>query len=304
MMKKVGIVIPSFNSTRTIVDTLDSIENQDFELTQISFLYLADDRSKDNTTSLATSHWNGPIPLCVRVAESNLGQWENLNRAIELVGEEVDWVLLLHSDDIAKPNWLANMSSRIKNCSENIGSICSSWDNLLQDGTVLPGEDSDQMPIEVIIGNSQSVIGTVRRGCWWHISGCAIRVSTFKDVGEFDASFPSLGDLEWLLRCLNKGWSIEYIPKTLILYRQHSSSISSISLRHDRDIKESLKIIRHYSYLLRKRDIILFHLRCCYFAIRRFGRSLIQLNIRRFPLSMVSFFLISLNFVECLQKRK
>src|SRR5439155_4241151 len=91
---------------------------------------------------------------------------------------------------------------------------------------------------------------TLMRGCWWHVSGCAIRIEAFENIGGFDANMPQLGDWEWLLRCLAAGWSVEYVPTTLIRYRQTPASVSSVSFRVDRDIRESLSIISRYSHLL------------------------------------------------------
>lgn len=52
-----------------------------------------------------------------------------------------------------------------------------------------------------------------------------------------------LGDWEWLLRCLARAWSVEYIPRTLIRYRQHEASVSTLSFRMDPDISESLEVM-------------------------------------------------------------
>ena len=97
------------------------------------------------------------------------------------------------------------------------------------------------------------------RGCWWHISGCAIRMKAFDDVGEFDTRMPQLGDWDWLLRCLARGWSVEYIPRTLIRYRQHAASVSTLSFREDRDIRESLEIIGRHAVVLDSRDVLALH---------------------------------------------
>src|SRR5690606_22498361 len=110
-----------------------------------------------------------------------------------------------------------------------VGSICSSWDMLQLNGSVTPGEENLYTPVQVIAGNVQTVRGTLLRGCWWHVSGCAIRIRAFTDVGGFNSMLQYTSDWDWLLRCLQGGWSVEYIPRTLILYRAHQNSVSSKS---------------------------------------------------------------------------
>lgn len=296
---KIAILIPSFNSAKTISATLESLQESPLTyLTRIYTVYLADDCSQDNTISLAEATWKPPIPLYVLNGEKNLGERGNVNRAIALIKEQIDWFFILHSDDIAKPNWLEMMISRIESCGERVGSICSSWDTLQSDGTVIPGEDNPSRPIQVIEGTIQAVRDTLLQGCWWHISGCAIRISAFEDIGEFDRELPQLGDWEWLLRCLNKGWSVEYIPRTLILYRNHSSSVSSESFRTDRDLRESLKIVQSYTPVLSSSSILTFYGRRMNSSVRRIGRALSNFNLSRSVLAVQTFNYIFYHWIQ------
>src|SRR5947209_7133998 len=107
-----AILIPSFNSRVTIEDTVASVVAQE-ELETVRKVYLADDASVDDTTAAALRSWTPGCPLCVISRSTNYGQWRNLSAALRDMPPEVEWVLLLHSDDIAKPGWVATMMSRI-----------------------------------------------------------------------------------------------------------------------------------------------------------------------------------------------
>jgi GT2 family glycosyltransferase len=300
---RIALLIPSFNSATTIAATLNSVQSQGRTLGRIAGVYIADDCSRDNSIAVAEANWRAAISLRIIKAERNLGERANVNRAMPLLGETADWVLLLHSDDIAKPNWLEIMISRIEGCPENVGSICSSWDTLMPDGSIVPGEDDVDRPREIIKGTVEAVHGTLKRGCWWHISGCAIRLRAFYDIGEFDPNLPQLGDWDWLLRSLNKGWAIEYAPRTLILYRQHQGSVSSTSFRRDRDVVESLEIVRRYVQVLSKKDLISFHLRKGMYMLRRFLRALTQLDLRRCISATSTVAQICRSLFKCFQER-
>lgn len=250
--------------------------------------------------ALANQVWMGNTPFRIMHSEKNQGERGNVNNAIVNLPAEIDWILLLHSDDIAKPNWLPMMFERMQSCGDNVASICSSWDNFHPDGRIDYGEDNPWREIEIIKGTEDSVKDTIERGCWWHISGCAIRRRAFEAIGGFKANMPQMGDWEWLLRCLSSGWDIEYIPRTLILYRQSDNNVSSNSFRTNRDIKESLEVVRDYALSLSLEAIARFHLKRIWYITKRAGSSVLKLDGRRLASCIQATFLIRGNLLQCL----
>jgi GT2 family glycosyltransferase len=214
-------------------------------------------------------------------SERNVGQHNNVNRAFGELRSRAEWLLLLHADDEAKPDWLGTMLREIESSGPTVASICCSWDSWFPNGTVLRGEDDPKRPTQLIVGGPESVRGTLLKGCWWLITGCAIRVAAFEDVGTFDQELMQVGDWDWLLRCLNRGWSIKYVPRTFIRYRQHPSSISTESLQMDRDVDESLRVVLRYTGMLSRMDLLQLHLRKAGFLTRRMLHAALRLRIRR-----------------------
>jgi len=297
-MKK-SILIPTFNSAATIGATLDSIQQQLSMHSKISAVYLADDCSSDDTIAIAKASWRSQTPLIAITGHRNLGERGNVNRAVGCLDKDIEWILLLHADDIAKPNWLDLMISQITSCSPEVASICSSWDVLLPDGSIVTGEDDLARSVERIDGCSAAIRSTLLRGCWWHISGCAIRLAAFRDIGDFNPALPQLGDWEWLLRCLARGWAVEYIPRTLILYRQHQKSVSSNSFRSNRDILEGLHILRQYREFLSRSEMVQFHAQKIKYLFRRMGRSLLDRNIKKLVVSVKTFWFVFASLLKC-----
>jgi GT2 family glycosyltransferase len=188
---------------------------------------------------------------------------------------EFDWVLILHSDDLAKPDWLADFVQTIGDSTPDIGSICCSWDEF-DTAISIPGEHRpDAAPVRVD-GIAASVADSLMRGCWWHISGCAIRVRAFQEIGPFNPSFSHMADFEWLLRCLSTGWSVLYLPRTLIRYRRHSASVSSLALGSDRDLIEFNELLHQMRSYLTIGQIVLKRFRLVKYALRRAFRALIN----------------------------
>jgi len=240
-----AILIPAYNATATLKETLDSIANQTRDgLAKISRVVVADDGSSDSTASLAERSWRMESPrIEVWRAEKNQGERKTCNDAFKrLENEGTVWCYVLHADDVAKPHWLASISAIAEASTTRLTSVCSSWDNWYADGTIIPGEDDPGRAVEFIEGKSENAGNTLRLGCWWHFSGCAMHLPRFFEAGAFDEMMPQLGDLEWVIRCLLSGHEIAYLPRTLIKYRAHAGSVSSASFRMNRDFSESRRI--------------------------------------------------------------
>jgi len=302
-MSKVPILIPAYNAESTLVQTLQSIADQPREyLERVDKILLVDDCSSDGTISSAIQYWKlGNPRLEVVSNQINRGERAVCNLAFrQLLRQGCTWCLVLHADDLAKPNWLQAFFCAADQDIPNIVSIGSSWDDLYEDGRVVLGDDQPGSPCKVFYGSSESFSSALRDGCWWHFSGCAVHLPRFNDVGYFDERMPQLGDLDWLLRAYKSGFDFLYIPQTLIYYRNSSTaSVSSVSYRINRDLSESALIA---SKLLR--DDSVRH------VTRLFIARLLSVSARRAVTRFAQFrfssswsaFLLSLRFVSLLAK--
>jgi len=279
---RVAILIPSYNSAGTISQALDSVQRQlPADAGDLS-VYLADDASKDDTIAVARQTWKAEIPLRVIAREWNLGQWPNKNGALAEIANDADWVLILHSDDFARSKWLSVLLDRISHCPASVGSICLGWKNLHVENPAPEPEDDVPPKIEEIEGTPESIRWTLLKGCWWLISGCAIRLAAFQDVGPFDPQFPYGGDYEWLLRCLRKGWDVEFVEKNLTFRRSLSASVAGqASLRH-LDIRDYIRIYNRYASALAPAELFHLHAKACFTLVKRMARSILNRNVRRF----------------------
>jgi glycosyltransferase involved in cell wall biosynthesis len=299
---RVAIIIPAYNSSATLEATLRSVQEQS-SFSRLAFVCVADDASTDDTCAKARTMWASSTELRVITASQNRGERANVNAAINQVTAGIEWFFLLHADDLAKANWLSLMLDQMGRCSDRVASICSSWDNLLPGEKIVPGEDNPARPVEIIAGTHESVRNTLLRGCWWHVSGCAIRTSAFQEIGGFNEAMPQLGDWDWLLRALAGGWSIEYIPRTLIQYRQHPASISASSFRQHRDIQESLRIVQQFDRFLRFSDIIRFHIRRIVYTFRRTGRAILKVDAARIAAGWGATLLVAKSLSQLVGRR-
>jgi len=290
---KAVIIVPCYNSAATIKETFDSIASQT-RLDRIEAVYLVDDASGDDSAGIAAAAWaNQQTPLVVSRNEVNLGERTSVNGVFAQIGDKADWVFIFHSDDIAKPHWLETMLERIDRCPENTGSVCSSWDDWFPGDRTVPGEDLPSRPATVITG-ARAARDTFFKGCWWHVSGCAIRMKAFREIGGFKPDMPQLGDLEWLIRVLKTGWAVDYVARTLILYRCHAGNVSSASFRTNRDIDEFLKVLRIHGDVLSPRESARLKARLAARALRRLAKGALLLDPGRVRASLQSLLKIPL----------
>ena len=241
-MQRLAIIIPAYNAGSTIEETLVALHHCR-EIQSVGGVFVCDDASEDDTIQRANACWKLATEFRVLRNSRNLGERATVNAAIECLAREYEWVAILHADDVVKENWISLVLAQIATAANNVASICSSYDSWFpSEGRIVPGEDDFSREVEIINGTRESVLDTLARGCWWHISGCAIRISHFSQIGGFRTDMPQLGDWEWLLRCLKMAFSVAYIPRTTMFYRLHSRSVSSNSFQFGRDLIEESQL--------------------------------------------------------------
>jgi GT2 family glycosyltransferase len=241
-----ALVIPAFNAAATIVETLRALQVCP-GVAKLGGIFLCDDASTDDTPNIAADAWIGMPKLTIVQNGQRLGERRSVNAAFERLRKDFEWIFILHADDVVKENWLALYFQRIKAAEPRVASICSSYDCWYpQANRIESGEDDFSRDLETIRGGRDSVLDTLKSGCWWHISGCAIRIERFFEIGGFRSHMPQLGDFEWLLRCLKLGYDVEYIPRTTMLYRIHSASVSANSFERGQDLIERLELFDTY----------------------------------------------------------
>lgn len=210
-------MIPAYNAASTINETIESLQVCD-GADLLKGVFLIDDASQDETAAIARGRWQSAVPFNICRNDVNLGERRTTNAGLERLYGDFDWALILHADDVVKRNWLSLYFDRIRRCADDVATICSSYDVWRPDtGEIKAGQEYPERPAGYVAGTRAAVIDTLRSGCWWHISGCAIRIQAFQRIGNFRPDIPMLADWEWLLRCLASGYAVEYIPRSTML---------------------------------------------------------------------------------------
>lgn len=280
MNRNYVILVPAFNCSATIAETLQSIQNQSDGLDRIRAVVLADDGSRDDTVTVAQRSWHCSVPLRVQRNPVNLGEYPNVNRAVAAMDADISWFFILHGDDIAKPNWLRVMIRTADSASPSVVSIDASWD-MLKDGRITPGENRSEQEIVRVPAGYQSVQQWVVGGCWWKITSCCIRREVFLKLGGLDTSFRYSGDDEFIVRAVYSGFDVLHVPVSLSIYRVHDQSVTSNGLRKNYDLLATFRILQRFGPCLEPEQLRKAYSKRIRWAVHRFMHALAKAELRR-----------------------
>lgn len=209
---KVSIITATYNSAKTISDTLRSLEEQTYQ--DIEYIII-DGASKDNTLEVIQSHCS---KVSTVISEKDNGIYDALNKGIEAATGDV--VGFLHSDDLfAYPEAVQDIvDTFLKNDSQAI----------YADLEYVSKDDTDKT-VRLWTSGNYSRIG-LKNGWMPPHPTFYMKRDLYEQYGLFDLSFKIAADYDSLLRYLwvNKV-SMAYLPKVLIKMRVGGASNRSLS---------------------------------------------------------------------------
>ncbi|MBA0161269.1 glycosyltransferase family 2 protein [Pectobacterium versatile] len=220
---KVSIITATFNSAKTISDTLNSLNNQTyFDIEHI----IIDGGSKDNTLSLIDNFSNRKPTV---ISEPDEGIYDALNKGI--LAATGDIIGFLHSDDFfAYPDVVKDIVDTMNS---------SNVDAVYGDLHYISAINSDVIVRKWISGDFD--INKMKLGWMPPHPTFYMKRTCYQKFGFFDLSYKISADYDSLLRYL---WThkiaIKYIPNVLINMRVggiSNRSLSNMIMKTKEDIK-------------------------------------------------------------------
>jgi glycosyltransferase involved in cell wall biosynthesis len=284
--KRIAVFIPCYNASLTLAETLRSVEHAVAELDFPVPVYLYDDCSKDESIAIARNTWKDPGTLIIKQNGANQGERRTTNEAFQYFSGRYDWVFIIHADDIAKAGWLKELCRQIGQVdNEEYFTVWSSFDSLDHiSGNTMSGDNTGNISKRERT-KEEKINYITKLYCNWHLSGAAINVSLFHRLNGFDESMAQFGDTDFFARGLLAGFRDLYLSRTLTFYRIVSNSVSSTSVRTNRDIKEVNYIISKFKDRLNKGELRKLYRKLSFLAFRRSCRSIVKADIPNFSFS-------------------
>ncbi len=180
---KVSVIVPTFNSAKTIEDTLKSIIAQHWADLQI---VIQDGGSGDDTKSIVAKY---PTALLGWQSEPDGGIYDAMNKGISRATGEI--IAILNSDDA----WLPGTLDRV------VAVFARNPDVGVVSGAIEVWEDSPGGARVVL----KSSLLHLHKGLTVQHPATFVRRSVYNRVGLFNTGYRIGADYDFILRCLEAG---------------------------------------------------------------------------------------------------
>ncbi len=208
-----SVIIPCYNSSSTIVDTIASAARQSVE--DIEIIVINDGSTDDGPQKVASL--TAAEPRLRIVSQPNAGLAGARNRGIaESRGE---FLAFLDADDLWDPCYLETHARRFKE-NASLGLSFSVVQFMRANGE--PTGQTSRPKLCNLTAAEFLAANPCTCG-----SSIVVRRTVVQESGPFDTNFRRGEDQEWLFRVALTGWKIEGDPIPLVSYRQTEGSLSS-----------------------------------------------------------------------------
>ena len=227
---KISIITITYNSAKTLEDTLKSVAKQTYA--EIEYI-IVDGASKDNTVSIIKKYeplFNGRVKW---ISEPDKGLYDAMNKGICMATGDI--VGILNSDDFFTSN---DILQKVANAFKQDGKLDAIYGDV---HFVHPNNLN-----KCIRYYSSKVFkrNLMRMGFMPAHPSFYIRKECFNQYGLYKINYKIAADFEFLLRVIYKNKiCIKYLPIDMVTMRTGGASTSGIE-SHKRIIKEHLRAFR------------------------------------------------------------
>lgn len=214
MNDTVTVIIPAYNASRYLSQTIDSVLAQTFHNFE---LLVIDDGSTDDTAEVTRyySHKDSRVKL---FSQPNQGVSAARNTGVRLA--QGKFIAFLDADD----QWLQDkIFAHVEhlNSESNLGISFGRVEFMKHNGK--PTGQFSNSPLNKLKPQNFLSENPIITG-----SNPVVRREVFEQVGYFDENMSYAEDLDWFLRVICSGsWKVEGINKVLMRYRTAEGSLSS-----------------------------------------------------------------------------
>lgn len=222
----ISVLVVSYNSSKTILETLDSIHKQSYELLE---LIISDDGSTDQTV---------PIVQCwIESSKSrfasikfiknpiNTGIPANFNRGIKQVTGE--WVKIIAADDILLPNCVEELVKfSMQTGAKIIGANMRSFGTNSKKDVFEVDEHMKSISVRMQLAKLEAAdqYQKLLRSYTIATPTLFIKKEVYDKV-RYDEKFVLLEDYPFMLNATSSGFSYDHLNLTLVKYRVSNSSV-------------------------------------------------------------------------------
>lgn len=218
----VSVIVISFNSSKTILATLDSIKNQTYAYIE---LIISDDCSKDNTLEICSEWINENKKRFVRTSimksAQNTGIAGNCNRGCRAASGA--WLKIIAADDILMPNCVED---NVYCCMSN-----SEISILFSEVVFFAKNDKEISKKKRSTFSLRDFWNKSARGQYLELLYCnflpapsSFLLRSLIEANPFDENFPFMEDYPLWISLTKKGIKLSFMDKATVMYRIEDST--------------------------------------------------------------------------------
>ncbi len=208
----VSVIVPAWNSERTLRETLESAAAQTYRNIEIA---IVDDGSTDRTAAVAERFCATDHRARI-VHRKNGGLAAARNSGIE--NSRGDWIAPIDADDLWHPTKIEKQLRVALSSPEPVGFVYCWYRQIDEQERVL--SSGPRVALTGRIFNQLAYFNAVENG-----SALLLSREAVADVGGYDESLPAYEDVMLQLRIASR-WSIALVPEHLVGWRRHSTNMS------------------------------------------------------------------------------
>jgi len=209
---KVSIITVSFNSAKTIADTIESVLSQDFP--EIEYI-IVDGNSSDDTVKIIRQYENR---ISKWISEKDQGMYDAMNKGIAMATGDV--IGILNSDDVYMNNHvISDLMALLERQKAQVVFADLILVDQNDDNKVLRYYDSGHFHPDKFRFGWMPAHPTV-----------FVRRELYQTVGPFSTTYQIAADYEMLIRMLAiQKASYAYLPKPVVRMRSGGASTAGLS---------------------------------------------------------------------------
>lgn len=236
----ISVMIPVYNSTEYLRETLLSVLSQDLGPRDMEIEVLDNCSTRGRPDEIAAEMGGGRIGF--HRHEANIGAIENFNSCVRRARGE--WVHILHADDLVAPGFYARARQAIAS-HPSVGAVAFRVTYIDDFGTAIGLSELEAVKAGVLPREFTWRQLTAQR---FQFVGMIVKRTAYEELGAFRPELPHCADWDMWNRIV-VARQIYYEPEPLARYRLHSGSDSSqifVTAENVRDERRAIRVSSAY----------------------------------------------------------
>lgn len=205
-----------------LADSIESILNQTWS--NLHFYIALDNPDNEELDAMLSGFEKTDERICYMRNEKNIGLVGSLNKLIARADET--FIARMDADDVSRPDRLQKEMDDL--AKYDLDFVMSGSNLMSENGDLHPGKAFPRFSPDDIC-ELQKATNVSIHPTWLVKSEVYEKLGGYRDVRNCE-------DLDFLLRALQAGYKVGYVPESLIDYRLREKSVSSVS-RYAQDAK-------------------------------------------------------------------